>query len=51
MPGHGIIIRIVAVSKATLDGLCVSNDNMSKACGHDLYKYDHGILRCLDMDI
>ena len=41
MPGHGFIIRIVAMLKATGHGPGVSNDTMSKASGHDLYIYDH----------
>ena len=51
MPGHGFIIRIVTMLKATGHGPSVSNDTMSKASGHDLYIYDHAIVRCLDMDI
>ena len=49
--GHGFIIRIVAMWKATGHGPSVSNDTMSKASGHDLSIYDHVIVRCLDMDI
>ena len=51
MPGHGFIIRIVAMFKATGHDPGVSNDTMSKASGHELYIYDHVIVRCLDMDI
>ena len=51
MPGHGFIISIDAMLKATGHGPSVSNDTMSKASGHDLYIYDHVIVRCLDMDI
>ena len=51
MPENGFIIRIVAMLKATGHGPSVSNDTMSKASGHDLYRYDHVRVRCLDMDI
>jgi len=51
MPGHGFIIRIVAMLKATIYGPSVSNDTMSKASGHDLSIYDHVIARCPEMDI
>ena len=51
MPGHGLIIRIDAMMKATGHGPSVSNDTMSKASGHDLYIYDHVTVRCLDMNI
>ena len=51
MPGHGFIIRIVAMLKATGHGPGVSNDTMSKASEHDYYRYDHVIFRCLDRNI
>ena len=47
MPGHGFIIGIDAMLKATGHGPSVSNDTMSKASGHDLYIYDHVI--CSEM--
>ena len=51
MPGHGFIIRIVAMFKAPGHDPGVSNDTMFKASGHELYIYDHVIVKCLDMDI
>ena len=41
MPGHGFIIGIDTILKATGHGPSVCNDTMSKASGHDLYIYDH----------
>ena len=51
MPGHGLIIGIIAMLQATGHGPSISNDTMSKASGHDLYIYDHIKVRCLDIDI
>ena len=51
MPGHGFIIGIDALLKATGHGPSVSKDTMSKASRHDLFIYDYVIVRCLDIYI
>ena len=51
MPGHGFIIRIDTMLKATKHGPSVSNDTKSKTSGHDLYRFDHVMVRFLDMNI
>ena len=51
MPGHSFIIGIDAMLKATGLDPSVSKDTISKASGHDLSRYDHVIVRCLDMNI
>ena len=51
MPGQGFIIGIDTMLKATRHGPSESNGTMSKASGHDLFIYDHDIMRCLDMEI
>ena len=48
---HGTYITDDIMSKALGQGPSVCNDTMFKASGHDLYIYDHVIVRCLDMDI
>ena len=48
---HGTYITDDIISKVFGHGPGVCNDTMFKVSGHELYKYDHVIVSCLDMDI
>ena len=48
---HDTYITDDLMSKAFEHDPSICNDTMFKASGHELYKYDHVIVSCMDMDI